>query len=113
MTTPEGLVVAAALHYLQFRGVFCWRNNTGSYKPEGTDRFIKYGYRGSADILGIDVQGRFWAVECKAGKGKLSSYQEAFLEEIRRRGGVGIVVRDTDWQEVIDAALSHQKATNA
>jgi hypothetical protein len=105
MTTPEGAVVAAALHYLQFRGVFAWRNNTGSYKPEGTRRYVKFGYRGSADILGITGDGRMVACECKAGKGKLSSYQTAFLDEVRRRGGIGIVVREDDWQQVIDEAL--------
>jgi hypothetical protein len=105
MTTPEGTVVAAALRYLQFRGVFAWRNNTGAYKPSDSDRYIKYGYRGSADILGITSDGRLLACECKAGKGKLSAYQAAFLAEVERRGGVAIVARDSDWQQQIDTAL--------
>lgn len=105
MTTPEGELVKAALDYLQLRGVYAWRNNTGAYKPEGSDRYVRYGYRGSSDILGVTMDGRIVCVECKAQFGTVSTYQRAFLDEVRTRGGIALVVRPADYSRVIDEAL--------
>lgn len=101
--TPEGELVHAALEYLQRRGVFAWRNNTGAVKAD--DRFIRYGYRGSADILGVAADGRIVCCECKSQFGRLSAYQEHFLAEVKERGGIAIVVRPHDYSRMIDQAL--------
>ncbi len=105
--TPEGSVVKAALEYLQMRGVYAWRNNTGMQQAEykGKTRIIRYGFPGSSDILGVTMDGRMVCVECKFGKGKLSAYQEIFLAEMQRRGAVALVVNETNYPTVIDAAL--------
>lgn len=94
-TTPEGFVLSACLEFLAVRGVFAWRNNSGATKTEG-GRFVRFGLRGSSDILGILPGGRFLAVECKAPKGRTTPDQEAFLTDIRRRGGVAMVARSVD-----------------
>jgi len=75
--------------------IFHWRNNTGAFKIRR--RFVRFGYPGSSDWLGICHDGRFLAVECKAPKtGRLTEPQQNFLDCINRNGGVGIVVSSLD-----------------
>ena len=105
MSTPEGAVVRACLDYLALRGIVAWRNNTtgiydkrrGAYRPSA-------GRNGVADILGVLPGGRFLAVECKAGKGRLSPAQVDFQRDIIRQGGLHIVAyRVEDVIEVLQA----------
>jgi hypothetical protein len=71
--------------------LFHWRNNTGLTRIG--KRFIRFGYPGSADWLGICHDGRFLAVECKRPRGgRLTAEQRDFLDCIRRYGGVALVV---------------------
>jgi hypothetical protein len=75
--------------------IFHWRNNTGVTRIG--NRFIRFGYPGSADWLGICHDGRFLAVECKRPRdGRLTAKQRAFLGRIRRDGGVAMVVTGID-----------------
>ena len=96
------------LEWLSAKGVLSWRSNQipVPLKDGGFRKFA--GLKGVADILGIvrqDVMlldrsiipmGVFLAVEVKGPKGKLSEEQEWFLEEVRRRGGIGLCVRSVD-----------------
>jgi hypothetical protein len=71
--------------------IFHWRNNTGVTRIG--KRFIRFGYPGSSDWLGICPDGRFLAVECKRPRdGRLTAKQRDFLDCINRYGGVAIVV---------------------
>lgn len=91
----EDEVLRQCLTYLEMKGIYCWRNNTGATKIG--NRFIRYGYKGSSDILGILPNGRFLAVECKREKGGiLSPAQKIFLENINKNGGLGIVVNSVE-----------------
>ena len=92
----EGQVVNACIRWLLLNKCFVWRNNTGSYKPEGSNRFIRYGCKGSPDIIGLTPSGRFIGVECKFGKGKLTELQEAFGERIEDSNGIFIVAYSVD-----------------
>jgi hypothetical protein len=75
--------------------IFHWRNNTGVTRIG--KRFIRFGYPGSADWLGICHDGRFLAVECKRPRGgRLTAEQRDFLACIRRYGGVALVVTGVD-----------------
>lgn len=75
--------------------IYCWRNNTGAVKTGS--RFIRFGYTGSSDILGICPDGRFLAVECKREKGGvLSDKQREFLSHIKANGGVAIVANNLE-----------------
>jgi len=97
--TPEGAVVAAILEYLQLRGIFAWRMNTGATVikvPNGKDRFLRFGKKGISDIIGILDDGRWLAIECKTEKGKASLDQLYFLAEIAKRGGVAFVARSIE-----------------
>jgi hypothetical protein len=71
-----------------------WRNNTGQLK----DRFghtVIYGLAiGSSDLIGIVApHGRLIAIEVKSKTGKVTPEQEAFMEIVRRFGGVAGVAR--------------------
>mgnify|MGYP002860351187 CR=1 FL=1 len=87
----ESAVLDQCLVYLKAKGLYVWRNNTGAVRVGR--RFIRFGYVGSSDILGITKDGRFLAVECKREKGGvLSDAQKEFIAEINRNGGVAVCV---------------------
>lgn len=90
MEILEHEIQSQCLEYLQANKIYCWRNNTGCAKIKGS--FVRYGFVGSSDILGICPDGRFLAVECKrTNGGVLSKEQVKFLEKIKLSGGVAIV----------------------
>jgi hypothetical protein len=101
----ENALTQAVLMWLRNKGCYVWRSNTGAYKTD--DRFIRFGTPGQPDVLGIvgDGTGRLLAVEVKAEKGRLSINQHAFLVEVRQRGGLALVVRPSDWEQVLADAL--------
>jgi len=68
-----------------------WSNNTGAIKTE--ERFIKFGLKGSADILGILFDGKFIAIEIKVGRDRQSKDQIKFENMIIRFGGIYILAR--------------------
>jgi hypothetical protein len=69
-----------------------WKNATGVAKID--DRVIKFGLKGSADILGILApSGRFLAIECKVGRDTQSPYQKNFQLMIETMGGLYILAR--------------------
>lgn len=79
------------LHYLHSSDIFAWRQNTGAFRAD--KRFIRMGFPGISDIIGILPDGRFLAIEVKSPKGKLTEYQKVFLSEIKANGGVAIIAR--------------------
>ena len=99
--TPEGYVLDGCLRYLEVRGIYHWRNNTGAVQI-APGRFMRFGKVGSSDILGILPGGRLLCVECKAPDGRLSSEQKQFLADVRELGALTVVVRG--WKD-LDAAL--------
>lgn len=97
----ESQILTACIQWLHWKGVFMWRNNSGAYKPEASGRFIRFGYPGSADILGLmpansNRPGVFLAVECKSAKGKLSEHQQRFGQKVTESGGIYLVARSVD-----------------
>ena len=99
----------AVLWYLrEKKGWTVWANDTGRFTGKGT-----YGTPGTADIIGwapvtacfLLAAGertgiahgckvpRFVAVECKVGSDKVRPKQAKFLEEVRKAGGIALVVR--------------------
>lgn len=102
----EDEVVREVDDLLNLYGVYHWRNNSGGStiaqqvyadasktKKVWKHYHVKFGKEGSSDFLGITDDGRFLAVECKRPvRGVTSDLQKKFLDEINRRGGVGLVV---------------------
>lgn len=58
-----------------------------------------YGNAGVPDFLAC-VNGRFLAVEAKAGKGKTTALQDAHLEKIKAAGGVSMVVNELNLDQL-------------
>ncbi len=93
----ESAIVRACLDYLAIRGIVAWRNNTtGIYDPTRKAFRTNAGRNGISDIIGILPGGRFLAVECKAGRGKLSPAQVEFQRDIIQQGGLHIVAYCVD-----------------
>jgi hypothetical protein len=88
--TPDGRIKAAILRYLERRGFLAWNNPSGAVRI-APDRWIHFGKKGSADIIGILPDGKFLAVECKSRNGRLAPEQKDFLEKVRGMGGIGLV----------------------
>jgi hypothetical protein len=105
----EQQLVTYCINYINAKGHFVWRNNSGVTHNTYTnkagvthDRMWRAGVKGGSDILGIAKDGRFIAVECKVGKNKATPIQLAFLDEIKRRGGHAYIVYT---QQEIEAIL--------
>lgn len=69
---------------LRWRGWFVWRQN--NVPVPGRSAIMP----GLSDIIGLR-RGRFLAVECKVPGAGPSEAQAAFLDAVRRHGGLGIV----------------------
>ena len=93
----ETTIVGSILDYIKTRpDVFAYRNNTGAYRTE-SGGFLRYGYPGSADIIGV-WNGKFLAIECKTARGKQDIDQVRFQRDIEKCGGLYLLARS--WQEV-------------
>lgn len=73
--TPEGKVKKRVTKILDAAGVYYFFPVTGGY-----------GRSGVADIV-CCWRGKFIAIECKAGAGKLTLLQERELKRVREAGG--------------------------
>lgn len=92
---PESVVVGSCLALLNLLQIPAWRNNTGALKDKN-GRMVRYGLKGSADILGIMPDGRFLAIECKRIGGKVRPEQIDFLKMITSHNGVAMIVHNPD-----------------
>ena len=91
---PEAAALVEVLRALKHHPSVAWceRQNTGAAKVGG--RFIRFGWPGCSDLIGMMKDGRLLAVECKAKKGRLRPEQAEFLSLVRRFGGVAFVAHD-------------------
>lgn len=95
----ETHLVSACLDTLRKLGIFAWRNNSGAAMLPGRGGAmmpVRFGLKGSSDILGIIDGGRFLAVECKQPKKYPTKEQRAFLAAVKDHGGCALVVRSVD-----------------
>jgi Holliday junction resolvase len=86
--TPEKRVKGKVVSILKDEGVYYFFPATHGY-----------GRSGIPDII-VCVNGVFLAIECKAGNNKPTALQIRELENIRRSGGVAIVVNEQNWDAV-------------
>ena len=86
--TPEAKVKRRVKEILATYGAYHFPPATGGY-----------GKSGIPDIVGC-YKGYFFAIECKAGKGKTTALQDMQLQAIRDAGGVAIVVNEHNLIEV-------------
>ena len=89
----ESALVNSCLTFLHLERILAWRNNTGRLK-DATGRSVPFGLcPGSSDIIGLMLDGRFLAVECKIGKAEPTALQEAFLLNVEGQGGLALCIR--------------------
>ena len=94
----EMFLVRQIVDYLNLRGHFVQRTNSGTVQAEtnGRKRFIKMASAGTSDITGCSRNGRFIAIECKIRPNKPTELQQAYLDEISKRGGIALVAFDLE-----------------
>ena len=88
--TPESKVKKKVAEALKKLGVYYFYPVTGGY-----------GRSGVPDIVGC-YNGKFFGIECKAGKGKTTPLQEMNINQIRAAGGIAAVVNEENMHTVAD-----------
>ena len=88
MMTPEKKVKTKVVAILKEFGAYYFYPVAGGY-----------GASGVPDIVGC-YNGKFFAIECKAGKGKTTALQEKNIAQIIATGGKAIVVNEENIEDV-------------
>tara|TARA_R100001530_G_scaffold100248_3_gene69669 strand:- start:246 stop:527 length:282 start_codon:yes stop_codon:yes gene_type:complete len=88
--TPEKKVKQKVAKLLKEVGAYYFFPATGGY-----------GRSGVPDIVGC-VDGKFFGIECKAGKNTTTALQELELKKIEESGGVAMVVNETNLPYFMD-----------
>jgi len=91
--TPEAKVKKKVVKVLKDLGAYYFYPVTGGY-----------GGSGVPDIVGC-YYGRFFGIECKAGKNKPTPLQEKNLQEIIEAGGIAVVINEDNIDKVRDYLL--------
>jgi hypothetical protein len=76
-----------------------WRTNSGGLHVErgGRRRFYKFNSQpGLSDCVGVCPGGRALAIEFKREGNKATAQQSAFLDDVRKQGGLALVVDSLD-----------------
>lgn len=88
MATPEAKVKKKVTDVLKDLGAYYFYPVTGGF-----------GRSGVPDIVGC-YKGKFFAIECKAGKNKPTALQEKHITQIQQTGGFAIVVNEENLNQV-------------
>jgi len=86
--TPEAKVKKTVVKHLKAMGAYYFYPVTGGY-----------GGSGVPDIVGC-YQGKFFGIECKAGKNTPTPLQEKNLRDIDAQRGIAIVVNEENMNDV-------------
>lgn len=86
--TPEAKVKLKVTGLLKTHGAYYFYPVTGGF-----------GASGIPDIIGC-INGRFFAIECKAGDNKPTALQQHHLNMIQNMGGHALVVNETNISSV-------------
>lgn len=89
--TPEAKVKKNVKKILDDFGCYHFSPATGGY-----------GASGVPDIIAC-YKGKFIGIECKAGKNQPTLLQGANLDKIRGHGGIAMVIRETNYEDLIEA----------
>lgn len=91
----ETAIVAGCIKALFILGCYAWRNNSGGFYDK-TNRFVRFGKTGSADIIGVMPSGRMICVEAKVLGNVQTLKQRLFQQEIESKGGLYLLVHSVD-----------------
>jgi Holliday junction resolvase len=95
MATPESKVKAAVVKLLEKYDAYYFYPATHGY-----------GRSGVPDIV-CCVRGRFIGIECKAGDNKPTALQTRELDNIRRAGGIAVVINEVNL-ELLETILQER-----
>jgi Holliday junction resolvase len=96
--TPEAKVKRVITNQLKELGAYYFYPATGGY-----------GRSGVPDIVGC-YRGRFFGIECKAGKNKPTALQQKNLDDIASTEGIALLINEANMKDV--AYLLGAKASN-
>ena len=88
--TPEAKVKKVVVKQLRALGAYYFYPVTGGY-----------GRSGVPDIVGC-YQGKFFGIECKAGKNTPTPLQQINLEDIEKQKGIALIVNEKNMYSVQD-----------
>jgi hypothetical protein len=88
--TPECKVKDEIKKLLKSRGIYYTMPIGGAFSTIGVPDFL------------CCYKGRFIGIEAKAGSNKPTALQEKNLEDIRKAGGVGLVINEKNLIELIN-----------
>lgn len=97
--TPEKRVKTKVAAMLKEMGCYYFYPVTGGF-----------GRSGVPDIIG-SYNGKFFGIECKAGKGKPTPLQIKNLKEIEDTGGIAMIVNETNINTVKDTLQEKTSCT--
>ena len=95
-------MLAAVRKALAYHPRVAWheRLNSGAgqlaFADGSQSQWIRFAWRGAPDLIGQLTDGRMLAVEVKRPSCRLRPEQTAFLDVVRRHGGVAFVARSVD-----------------
>jgi hypothetical protein len=89
----EHEIQSAILEWLDLKGIFSYRQNTGAAKLKG--QWVKFGVRGAPDIIAVK-NGRFIGIEVKKPGGIQSTAQASFAWNLIGAGGYYILAYSLD-----------------
>ena len=88
--TPEAKVKKVVVKQLRALGAYYFYPVTGGY-----------GRSGVPDIVGC-YKGKFFGIECKAGKNTPTPLQQINLDDIEKQNGIALVVNEKNMHSVRD-----------
>ena len=86
--TPEAKVKRKVTEQLKLIGAYYFFPATGGY-----------GKSGVPDIVGC-YKGRFFGIECKAGKNKPTALQQKNLDDIALTEGIALLINEANMKDV-------------
>jgi hypothetical protein len=91
---PESAALVEVLKALRAHPSVDWCERMNSGVAKVGNRYIRFGWTGCSDLLGMLRDGRILVVEVKSPSGKLRPAQAVFLDRVNAAGGVGFMARD-------------------
>jgi hypothetical protein len=88
--TPEAKVKKVVVNQLRNLGAYYFYPVTGGY-----------GRSGVPDVVGC-YQGKFFGIECKAGKNTPTPLQQINLNDIEKQKGIALIVNEKNMHSVRD-----------
>lgn len=88
------------------KNITIWKNATGAVKIG--ERFLRFGQKGSPDIIGLADGGIFIGIEVKTGGARQTPEQKLFEAMVFRRRGVYVLARCVeDVETALDLLVRH------